>query len=66
MRWAVYEQALYDDDLPPKGDDWQPIGCYGTVEHDGERESLGGGYVQRGVLVWVRQVLVADAGETAP
>ena len=39
--WEVYEQALYDDDPPPKGPGWEPVGCYGSVEHNGLRDSQG-------------------------
>ena len=51
-KWDVYEQRLWKDS-PPEGEGWTPIGCYGVVQHNGLRESLGGGYENYGVVVWV-------------
>lgn len=55
-RYQLYEQVCYEGDLPPEGDGWEPFGVIGSVEHDGFRESLGGGYEYRAVVFWRRKV----------
>jgi len=60
--WEVYEQAVYEGD-PPPGPGWEPFGVVGAVEHNGLRESLGGGYEHRLVVVWRRKLPSHGVGQ---
>lgn len=51
--WEIYEQRLYENDEPP-GSGWEPFGVIGSVEHNGIKESLGGGYEHWAVVYWRR------------
>ena len=59
--WEIYEQICYDgafsheDTQPPEGPGWEPFGVIGSVEHNGIRNSLGGGYEHRAVIYWRRK-----------
>ena len=48
-----FEQRLWTDDEPP-GPEWQVVGVYGTIEHNGIRASLGGGHDVMTVVVWMK------------
>ena len=49
-----YEQRLWTDDDEPPGPGWQVIGVYGSIEHNGLRDSLGGAHVALTVVVWMK------------
>lgn len=53
VTWEVYEQHVYNDDEKP-GPGWEPFAAVGNIEHNGLRESLGGGYESRHIIFWRR------------
>jgi hypothetical protein len=58
-RYEVYRQDVWDGDDPPHrraGDlPWEPFAASISVEHDGMRESLGGGLRAQGETIWWRR-----------
>ena len=53
--WQVHRQDVFEGDQPP-GEGWEPFAAAATVEHEGIRESLGGGLGIVGEIIWWRKL----------
>jgi len=55
FKYETYRQDVWNDDEEPEGDDWEPFAATAVAEHNGIRESLGGGIEVFGEIVWWRR-----------
>ena len=52
--YTVYRQDVWNGDPAPSGDWWEQFAASCVVQHDGMRESLGGGLECVGETIWWR------------
>jgi hypothetical protein len=55
--YEVYTQMVFRGDPAPPGEGWEPFAAHISVEHNGLRESLGGGLEEYGEVVWWRRAV---------
>lgn len=62
--YEVHTQRVFRGEAPPAGDGWEPFAAHISVEHDGIRESLGGGLEAYGEVIWWRRVVEDADGDS--